>query len=99
MKKDSHVYEKPENHSQSEDEENNESFDEFILRNFIPFTDRQNVLQWLDETEMKFNRFRVVRNLRYAAISLLVEGEARYKYMRHRREIHIFDDFYEFLLS
>ena len=61
----------------------NESFDEFILRNFIPFTRQQNVIQWLDETEMKFNRFRIVRNLRYAAIPLLVEGEARYKYMRH----------------
>ena len=64
----------------------------------MPFTDRQNVIQWLDETEMKFNRFRIVRNVRYGAIPLLVKGEARYKYMRHRREIHSFDYFYEFLL-
>ena len=64
----------------------------------MPFTGRQNVIQWLDETEMKFNLFRIVQNLRYAAIPLLVECEARYKYMRHRREIHSFDDFYEFLL-
>ena len=39
-----------------------------------------------------------MQNPRYAAIPLLFEGEARYKYMRHRREIHSFDDFYEFLL-
>ena len=98
LRKDSDEYDNPGSHSRSGDERNNETFDEFILGNFMPFTGRQNVILWLDETEMKFNRFRIVRNLRYAAIPLLVEGEARYKYMRHRREIHSFDDFYEFLL-
>ena len=47
---------------------------------------------------MKCNRFRIMRNLRYTATPLLVEGEARYKYMRHRREIRSLDDFCEFLL-
>ncbi|CAF3231890.1 unnamed protein product [Rotaria sp. Silwood2] len=97
-KKNSNIDDNSENNSQSEDEKNDENFDEFILGNFIPFTGKQNVLQWLDETETKFNRFRIVRNLRYVAIPLLVEGDARYKYMRHRREIRTFDDFYEFLL-
>ncbi|CAF3348071.1 unnamed protein product, partial [Rotaria sp. Silwood2] len=83
---------------QSEDDKSDESFDEFILENFIPFTGKQNVLQWLDETETKFNRFHIVRTVRYVAIPLLVEGDARYKYMRHRKKIRSFDDFYEFLL-
>ena len=98
LKRNSDIYDKLENYSQSENERNAESFDEFILRNFIPFTGRQNLLQWLDGTETKFNRFRIVRNLRYTAISLPVEGEARYKYLRHRRQIRSFDDFCEFLL-
>jgi hypothetical protein len=87
-----------ESQSQSEGEKHDEDFDEFILRNFIPFTGKQNVVQWLDETETKFNRFHVVRNLRYTAIPLLVESEARYKYIKHRRDIRSFDDFYDFLL-
>ncbi|CAF3790429.1 unnamed protein product [Rotaria sp. Silwood1] len=97
-KKNSNIDDNSADNSQCADEKNDESFDEFILGNFIPFTGKQNVLQWLDETETKFNRFRIVRNLRYVAIPLLVEGDARYKYMRHRREIRSFDDFYEFLL-
>ena len=44
-RKDSGEYGNPENHPQSEDERNDESFDEFILRNFSPFTGRQNVTQ------------------------------------------------------
>ena len=47
LEKDSLEYDRPKYHSHSEDEDNNESFDEFILRNFIPFTSRQNVLQCL----------------------------------------------------
>ena len=87
-----------ESQSQSEGEKNDEDFDEFILRNFIPFTGKQNVIQWLDETETKFNRFHIVRNLRYTAIPLLVESEARYKYIKHRKDIRSFDDLYDFLL-
>ena len=82
----------------TEGEKNDENFDEFILTNFVPFTGKQNVVQWLDETEMKFNHFRIVRNLRYFAIPLLVGGEARYKYIKQRKDIGSFDDFYDFLL-
>ena len=39
-RKDSDEYDNPENHSRSEDETNDESFDELILGNFIPFTGR-----------------------------------------------------------
>ena len=98
LKNDSNVYDNSESHSQSEDERNNENFDKLALENFAPFIGRLNVIQWLNEIEIKFNRFQIVRNLRYATISLLVKGEIRYKYMRHRREVYSFNEFYKFLL-
>ena len=78
---------------------NDDSFDTFVLQNFVTFSGRQDVNQWVDETENRFNQFHIGRNLRYDAISLLVKGEAKRKYLKFRKEIHSFDDFYEFLLS
>ena len=78
---------------------NDDSFDTFVLQNFVPFSGRQNVNQWLDETENRFNQFHIGRNLRYVAISLLVKGEAKRKYLKFRKEIRFFDAFYEYLLS
>ena len=88
-----------ESQSPLDEDMNDSSFDTFILQNFIPFSGHQDVIQWLDETENKFNRFHIARNLRFGAVSLLVEGDAKRKYIKARKDIHSFDDFYEFLLS
>lgn len=74
-------------------------FDAFILNKFIRFSGKENVILWLDQTEQKFNELHIGRNLRFKAISLLIEGAAKRKYLTHRKEIRSFDDFYEFLLS
>ncbi|CAF3197337.1 unnamed protein product [Rotaria sp. Silwood2] len=52
-----------------------------------------------NETEALFNRFRVSRRLRFKVIPLLVQDEAKRKYIRYRRSIISFDNFYEFLLT
>ncbi|CAF1336330.1 unnamed protein product [Rotaria sordida] len=83
---------------QPDEDMNYDSFDSFIIQNFVPFSGTQNVIQWLDETEHKFNYFHIGRNLRFEAISLLVEGDAKRKYLKVRKQIQSFDDFYEFLL-
>jgi hypothetical protein len=74
-------------------------FEVFILDNFIAFSGKENVIQWLDETEQKFDEQRIVRRLRFKAIPLLIEGAAKQKYLTHRSEIRSFDDFYIFLIS
>jgi len=74
------------------------SFEIFILQNFTRFSGEQDVKQWLNETEEKFNRFLIPRKLRYTAISLLVKGHALKIYLKNRRNIQSFDDFYEILL-
>ncbi|CAF1201881.1 unnamed protein product [Rotaria sordida] len=73
-------------------------FDTFILQHFVPFSGKQSVNQWLDETESKFNQFKISRHLRFESISLLVEGDAKRFYIKNRNEIRSYDDFYEFLL-
>ncbi|CAF1674682.1 unnamed protein product, partial [Adineta ricciae] len=78
---------------------NNADFDIFILSNFTPFTGKGDVVQWLAETEDKFTQFRIARCLRYQSISLLVTGDAKRIYVSHRKTIHTFDDFYEFMIS
>ena len=89
------------NDHQSQVDENNEErdFDTLILQHFTPFSGKQAVNQWLDETEGKFNHLKISRHLRFEAISLLVEGNAKRLYIKNRNEIRSFDDFYEFLLS
>ncbi|CAF4468928.1 unnamed protein product, partial [Rotaria magnacalcarata] len=74
-----HSEEAPEVSAQSQPERdtNDDNFDAFILQNFVPFSGKQNVAQWLDETENKFNQLRIGRNFRFEAISLLVEGYAK----------------------
>ena len=88
-----------ESQKQAEDNPTDNSFDTFILQHFTPFSGKQNVIQWLDDTEKTFNHFRIERSLRYDAISLLVERDAKSTYLKHRKEIQSFDDFYEFLLT
>ncbi|CAF2197928.1 unnamed protein product, partial [Rotaria magnacalcarata] len=39
--------------SQPEQDANDDNLDAFILQNFISFSGKQNVAQWLDETENK----------------------------------------------
>nr|ABL86689.1 putative gag protein [Philodina roseola] len=83
----------------NQDDQNDElNFDSFILSHFTPFSGTENVIEWLDNTDKKFNDHKIPRNLRYIAIPLLVEGEAKRKYIRTRNKIRSFDDFYEFLL-
>jgi hypothetical protein len=84
--------------SNKSDNENEDEFDTFILRHFAPFTGQENVIEWLDMVEKKFNLYKISRSLRYVAIPLLIEGEVRRKYIRNRTDIKSFDDFYEFLL-
>ncbi|CAF1098583.1 unnamed protein product [Rotaria sordida] len=85
---------------QNKDEENEDNlFDTFICSNFVHFSGTQAIDQWLDETEALFNRFRISRRLRFIAIPLLVQSEAKRKYIRNCRSITSFDDFYEFLLT
>ncbi|CAF2070587.1 unnamed protein product [Rotaria magnacalcarata] len=85
--KDSEKEREKEEQLQSENDTNEDSFDSFILQKFVPFSGKQNITQCLDETENKFRRYRIGRNLRFEAISLLVEGEAKRKYIKHRKEI------------
>ncbi|CAF3825931.1 unnamed protein product [Rotaria magnacalcarata] len=76
-----------------------DSFDIFISKNFVRFSGKENAFEWLDETESKFNEFRMVRSLRFRAIPMLIEGDIELKYFRVREYIRTFDDFYVFLLS
>jgi hypothetical protein len=78
---------------------NDNDFDVFILDNFIRFTGDQNVVQWFDQTEHKFNELRIGQRLRFKAIPLLIEGVAKQKYVTHENPIRSFDNFYGFLLS
>ena len=86
-------------HSQSDQNNIDDNFDEFILENFTQFSGQQNVTLWLDETERKFKQYRIGRSLRFEAISLLIEGEAKRTYIKYRKNILSFDDFYEFLFT
>ena len=87
-----------ENNTNREEHKNENSFDSFILQNFIPFSGKQDVNLWLNETEEKFNRLFISRNLRFTAVPLLVKGHAKKVYIKNRRSIQYFDDFYEVLL-
>ncbi|CAF4766625.1 unnamed protein product, partial [Rotaria magnacalcarata] len=60
---------------------------------------KENVFEWLGETESKFRKFRMVRSLRFRAIPMLIEGDIELKYFRVRDHIRTFEDFYVFLLS
>ena len=84
--------------SNKNDNENEDNFDTFILNNFVPFTGQENVIEWLDVVDKKFNMYKISRSLRYMAIPLLIEGEVKRKYIRNRTNIKSFDGFYEFLL-
>ena len=86
-----------EDHNKDEEDDNN-LCDVFICENFVPFSGTQPVDQWLDQTEMLFNKFKISRKLRFKAIPLLVQGEAKRKYIKSRNSFTSFDDFYEFLL-
>ncbi|CAF3017808.1 unnamed protein product [Rotaria sp. Silwood2] len=77
---------------------NENSFDVFILQNFTPFSGEQDVNLWLHDTQKRFDRFLIPRNLRFTAIPLLVEGPADKVYILNRQNIQSFDDFYEILL-
>ncbi|CAF3467149.1 unnamed protein product [Rotaria sp. Silwood2] len=79
------------------DDEN--SFDSFILQNFTPFSGEQDVNLWLHDTQKRFDRLLIPRNLRFTAIPLLVRGLPQKIYIKNRRDIQSFDDFYEILLS
>ncbi|CAF1619086.1 unnamed protein product, partial [Adineta ricciae] len=76
-----------------------DSFDVFILKHFTQYTGREDVTQWLDDTEEKFKKFDIGRHARFAAISFLVASEAKRRYIRCRASIRSFDDFYAFMLT
>jgi hypothetical protein len=82
--------------SEPEDED---PFDAFILSNFNPFSGSEDVIQWLDLTDKKFNVLKISRKLRCAAIPLLVKEEAKRAYLRHEGQIQTYDNFYTFLLT
>ncbi|CAF1545154.1 unnamed protein product [Rotaria sp. Silwood1] len=78
---------------------NSDEFDSFILNNFKPFSGSEEVTDWLGNTDKKFNLHKIPRKLRYIAIPLLIEGDAKIKYILNRNNIKSFDDFLEFLLT
>ncbi|CAF1373399.1 unnamed protein product [Adineta ricciae] len=82
-----------------DEEEDENRFDVFILHNFRTFSGTEDVVSWLDETDKKFNKLKISRNLRYKAIPLLVEDSAKRTYLLNKSNIKTFDDFYECLLS
>ena len=77
----------------------NDNFVILTVQNFISYSGQQKVVCWLEETESKFTQVKIVYNLLLKAISLLVEGVARCKYIKVLKDIRSFDDFYEFMLS
>ncbi|CAF1328474.1 unnamed protein product [Rotaria sordida] len=83
----------------SDEQEDDNLFDTFICENFVPFSGAEPIDQWLDETDALFHRFKISRKLRFQAIPLLVQGDAKRKYIKNRHAIKSFDDFYEFLLT
>ncbi|CAF4927498.1 unnamed protein product [Rotaria sp. Silwood1] len=85
--------------SNNGDNENELDFDSFILNNFNPYSGSENVVDWLVNTDKKFNLHKIPRKLRYIAIPLLIEGDAKIKYILNRNNIKSFDDFLEFLLT
>ena len=82
-----------------DEEEDENRFDVFILKTFRTFSGTEDVVSWLDETDKKFNKLKISRNLRYKAIPLLVEDDAKRTYLLNKSNIKTFDDFYECLLS
>ncbi len=57
----------------------------FILQHFVPFSDKQNVPNWLDETESKFNELKISNQLHFDVISLIIENGAKRRYFDHRK--------------
>jgi hypothetical protein len=77
----------------------NDEYDSFILQNIEPYTGEGDVSCWLDKTEKFFKQNNIGRNARFNSISLLVDNEAKRKYIKSRSKIRCYDDFYEFLLN
>ncbi|CAF1266154.1 unnamed protein product [Didymodactylos carnosus] len=82
----------------NQENNDNHDFDSFILSNFEQFTGKQDVLTWMYEVEAKFNNLKVNRTFRYNAVPLLVYEEAKHWYIKNRKHIKSFDDFYELVL-
>ncbi|CAF4704125.1 unnamed protein product [Rotaria sp. Silwood2] len=70
--------------SNNGDNEDELEFDSLILNNFNPFSGSENVVDWLVNTDKKFNLHKISRNLRHLAILLLIEGDAKIKYFRKK---------------
>ncbi|CAF4470854.1 unnamed protein product, partial [Rotaria magnacalcarata] len=83
----------------SDTEEDDKTFDSFICENFVPFSGNEPLNQWLDQTDAMFRCFKISRSLRFQAITLLVQGNAKRIYIKNRHSITSFDDFYAFLLD
>ncbi|CAF3827803.1 unnamed protein product [Rotaria sp. Silwood1] len=77
--------------------EDEEAFDVFILNNFSPYSGNENVTEWLEITDEKFNTFKMTRKLRHLAIPLLVKGDAKQIYFNNKNNINTYDDFYVLL--
>ncbi|CAF4995609.1 unnamed protein product, partial [Rotaria sp. Silwood1] len=88
-----------ENNTDRETNEGENNFEVFILKNFTRFSGEQDVNSWLDETVDKFDRSLITTNLRFAAIPLLVKGQALKVYLQNKLNIQSFDNFTELLLS
>ncbi|CAF1006935.1 unnamed protein product [Rotaria sordida] len=76
---------------------------EFILPNYNKDDRRKSIMAtpYRSKNIQGFNimnNLRISRNLYFEAIPLLVEGDAKRKYIKNRKQILSFDDFYEFLL-
>ena len=69
------------------------------MDNFDLFSGNENVTEWLDIADEKFNSFKLSRKLRCLAIPLLVKGDGKRRYISNKNKIKSYDDFYSFLLS
>ncbi|CAF1381586.1 unnamed protein product [Rotaria sordida] len=78
--------------------EDEDAFDGFILNDFSPFSGDENLIEWLDITDDKFNTFKISRKLRCLGIPLLIKGDAKRTYINNKNEINTYDDLCTFLL-
>ena len=70
--------------------DNKDNFHIFLSENFVRFSGKQDICEWLNETEDKFNEFFIVRSLRFKTIPMLIEGDIELKYSQVREYIQTF---------
>jgi hypothetical protein len=92
-------------HPKSDDEnsvdksDDEDTFEDFIISNFNPFSGDEDVIEWLDATDEKFWRLKITSKLQYVAIPFLVTGKAKRIYLRNEGKIQTYNNFYSLMLT